>query len=295
MDAALLALALAAGAVAAVNPCGFALLPAYIGLAVVGGEAEAVTSRGTAVSRALRFTAGMTLGFVVVFALFASVLGLAAALIVPVLPYVTVVVGVGLLVAGGWLLSGRVLVGLPVLQLPGVRRVVASGGPLGHVAYGVTFALASLSCTIGPFLSVWAAALREGPVSLLTAFVVYAVGMGAVVGVLALAVALAQTQVAAAMRRVAPLLPRITGVLVMLAGAYVAWYGIYELRIAADATAGDPLVEAAIGLQGWLNRTVLSIGTTGLLVGVAILAVAGVVVGLTRRRARARTMLPSPD
>lgn len=32
MDSALLSLALSAGAVAALNPCGFALLPAYLGL-----------------------------------------------------------------------------------------------------------------------------------------------------------------------------------------------------------------------------------------------------------------------
>ncbi len=296
MDPALLALALAAGAVAAVNPCGFALLPAYVTLAVTGGAPGdgAAVPRGAAVARALRFTAGMTVGFVVVFALAALALGAAAAVVVPVLPYVTVVVGAVLVVVGVRLLAGRELRGLPTLQLPGVRRLARGSGALGHAAYGVTFALASLSCTIGPFLSVWATALRGGPAAVLGAFVVYAVGMGAVVGVLALSVALAQDQVARGLRRLAPVLPRVAGALVLLAGAYVGWYGVYELRVAADPTAGDPVVETATALQGWLTRTVLAVGVTGLLSAASVVAVVAVVVLLRRRAGAGRLSRPAP-
>jgi cytochrome c biogenesis protein CcdA len=295
VDPALLALALAAGAVAAVNPCGFALLPAYVGLAVSGGaEAGAAPPvRSVAVGRALRFTLGMTVGFVLVFALFALTLGLASSFVVPVLPYVTVAVGLALLGLGAWLVAGRDLAGLPVVQLPGLRRLAGGGGALGNVAYGVTFALASLSCTIGPFLSVWAAALRAGPAGLLSAFVVYAVGMGAVVGVLSLSTALAQTQVMTGLRRLAPVLPQVVGVLVVLAGSYVVWYGLYELRVAADAGASDPVVELAVAVQGWLTRSVLSVGTAGLVSAAAVVALAVVGSWATRRR-RTRGETPSP-
>ncbi|HEU4426559.1 MAG TPA: cytochrome c biogenesis protein CcdA, partial [Pilimelia sp.] len=62
-----LALALAAGMLAAVNPCGFALLPAYLSLLVAGDEPG---GRGAAVGRALLSTAAMTAGFVAVFGTF---------------------------------------------------------------------------------------------------------------------------------------------------------------------------------------------------------------------------------
>jgi cytochrome c biogenesis protein CcdA len=61
-----IALALAAGLVAAVNPCGFALLPAYLSF-LVGESGADEGSRLTAVARALGLTAAMTLGFVAVF------------------------------------------------------------------------------------------------------------------------------------------------------------------------------------------------------------------------------------
>jgi cytochrome c biogenesis protein CcdA len=64
------ALALTAGMPAAVNPCSFALLPAYLAIFVSGGERN---GRRDAVPRALIATAAMTGGFAAVFGTFALV------------------------------------------------------------------------------------------------------------------------------------------------------------------------------------------------------------------------------
>ena len=60
-------LALAAGMLATVNPCGFALLPAYLSFLVTG---DSTPGRGAAVGRALAATAAMTAGFGAVFGVF---------------------------------------------------------------------------------------------------------------------------------------------------------------------------------------------------------------------------------
>lgn len=100
----MLAFALVAGAVAAFNPCGFALLPAYLGLLVT----EEVRGGGpAALRRAVRFAAGMTVGFVVVFGLVAAVLAPLALSIERYLPVITVVMGVALVGLGLWLLAGH--------------------------------------------------------------------------------------------------------------------------------------------------------------------------------------------
>jgi len=103
MDQAVLALALVAGAVAAFNPCGFALLPAYLGLLVAD---DAPGGRPAALRRAVRFAAGMTVGFVAVFGLAAAVLAPLALSFERYLPIVTVVIGIVLVGLGGWLLTG---------------------------------------------------------------------------------------------------------------------------------------------------------------------------------------------
>jgi cytochrome c biogenesis protein CcdA len=300
MDTATLVLALLAGAVAAVNPCGFALLPAYVTLAVTGDAAgDARTSpRHVALARALRFTAGMTAGFVLVFGAFALVVAPVAGGVQRWLPYLTVVLGVGLVAAGAWLLAGRDLPAPPRIGLPGrLGRTRGPGGGAGgaggHVGYGVTFALASLSCTIAPFLAVVTRSLQAGPLGAAAAMVVYAVGMGAVVGVLAVSVALARAQVATALRRAAPVLPRVAGALVLAAGAYVAWYGWYEIRVLdGGGPVDDPVVSAATDLQSALTRGIAQLGVPALMVAGAVVLVSALAWALVTRR---RAATPAPD
>lgn len=290
IDVAALSLALAAGAVAAVNPCGFALLPAYVTLAVAGDDAGPVP-RSRATWRALRFTAGMTVGFVAVFAGFAVLLAGVSSALQQVLPYVTVAMGVALIGVGAWLLAGRALPGLPG---PGGRgvRVAPREGFGSVVGYGVTFALVSLSCTIGPFLAVVFSSLSTGGYAgVVVSFVAYAVGMGAVVGALALSVALAQHQVVRAMRSAGRVVPRLAGGLVLLAGVYVAWYGWFELRVLAGTTTSDPVVDRALAVQGVLTRLLQGVGPGALLL-VAVVVLVLAAAALLDRRSRRTEPVP---
>ena len=96
-------LAVGAGMLAAVNPCGFALLPAYLGIFVLDEHA----SRPRALVRAVRATAAMTLGFAGVFAVFGLAIMPVASSVTGHLPWITVVLGVVLATAGGWVMMGR--------------------------------------------------------------------------------------------------------------------------------------------------------------------------------------------
>ncbi len=265
MEPAVLALALVAGAVAAFNPCGFALLPAYLSLLVASGDGE--RGHTSAAARAVRFTTGMTTGFVVVFGAFALVVAPLALAVERWLPALTIVIGVALIGLGIWLLAGRSMVA-PRLTGWG-RAPSATWG--SQVGYGVTFALASLSCTLAPFLAVTTSALRAGSLlGVAGAFVAYALGMGAVVGVLALAAATASTSLTTRLRRAAPVVARFSGALLLVAGAYVAWYGWFELRVLAGTSVDDPIVSAAVAVQGALSRGVLGLGVPAIAVAVAV-------------------------
>ena len=257
------AFALVAGAVAAFNPCGFALLPAYLGLLVADDDPG---GRAAAMRRAARFAAGMTLGFVAVFGLVGLVLAPLALSIERYLPIVTVVMGVALVGLGGWLLAGR---HLAIRGLLG-HGTAPTGSWWSQIGYGVSFALASLSCTIAPFLAVTAGALSgAGPFGVAGALVAYALGMGTVVLVLALAVAAARTSVVGAMRRAGAVISRGSGALLLVAGAYVAWYGWFEIRVLAGDVTSDPVISAAVGVQSAISRWVAGFGAGGLLTAAA--------------------------
>ncbi|HZA74670.1 MAG TPA: cytochrome c biogenesis protein CcdA, partial [Propionibacteriaceae bacterium] len=281
MTEGLLALALGAGMVAAVNPCGFALLPAYLSLVVLG---DGPGSRRAAVGRALLLTAALTLGFVAVFGVFGLVIAPAAAGVQRYLPWVTVVLGLLLVLPGAWLLAGRTL---PTIgwspRGPGLTRRLAS-----MIGFGAAYALASLTCTIGPFLAIVVASFRAGsPAAGGALFVAYAVGMGLMVGAAAVAVALARASLITRLRRAGRWVPRVAGVLMIMVGAYVAYYGWWEIRVLDGAAAEDPVVGAAAQIQGWLAGAVTALGPVGLLAILAGLSALAVVV---QRRRGARPL-----
>jgi len=290
MNQGLVGLAFAAGLVAALNPCGFAMLPAYL-LLVVRGQP------GNPVGRALAATAGMALGFMAVFGSFGALTISAASTVQRYLPYGTVVIGVLLVALGAWLLSGRELTALTPRALG--PRWAPTPRLWSMFGYGVSYAIASLSCTIGPFLAVTAAGLRSGSVLTGAAiYLAYVGGLTLVVGVLALAAATASSAVAERLRRILPFVNRISGALLLLVGLYVGYYGVYELRLfsATRAIAPDAVITAAGRLQGALAGWVHEHGAwpwVVLLVVVAIGAVAGYLIQPRRRPHRSRTRMPS--
>jgi cytochrome c-type biogenesis protein len=281
VDLQTLSFALAAGTLAAVNPCGFAMLPAYLTLVVLGDGRED-RRRAVAVRRALAATAVMALGFVAVFGAFGLVIAPLADSVQRYLPIVTVLIGAVLIALGAWMLTGRELTVLMPKPLRG-----APTAQLGSMfGYGVAYAIASLSCTIGPFLAVTSATFRAGSVlGGLLAYLAYAAGMALVVGVAATAVALAGIAAITAARRLLPYVNPAGGVLLIIVGAYVAYYGVYELRLFfTHADPHDPVIEAAAAIQqalsGWLSDT----GVWPLIAALVVLVLGAVLLG--RRRIR---------
>ncbi|MGB3687096.1 MAG: cytochrome c biogenesis protein CcdA [Ornithinimicrobium sp.] len=272
------ALALAAGMLAALNPCGFALLPAYLSLLVTGDDDP---SAGTAVLRAVRMTAAMTAGFASVFAVFGLAVIPVASSVQRYLPWFSLVVGLLLVAAGIWQLSGR------SLAMPQIwRRSGPVTSSLGSMfGFGVAYALASLTCTIAPFLAVVVSAFRSDDVAAgLVLFVLYAAGMGLVVGAAAIAVALAQGAVVARARRFGAYAPTIAAGLLVLVGGYVAYYGWWEIRVLRGDDPSDPVIDTALGAQQWIANAVNDVGALGFAAIVLALLTLAVLPRLLRRR-----------
>lgn len=280
-------LALGAGLLAAVNPCGFALLPAYLSMLVLGDGPAAGPGPLAPVGRALALTGAMTVGFVAVFGTFGLLAAPAADAIARRLPWVSVLIGLSLVVAGGWLLAGR--------QLPTFTPKVATGPAVrlrfaSMALFGAAYAIASLGCTIGPFLAVVVAGFRAGSAaSGVGLFVAYALGMGLAVGAAALAVALARESLVRRTRRAAPLLGRIAGLLLVLTGGYVAWYGWYEVRLfGGTGGSDDPVIDAAGRVQTAISGWLAGLGPWVVATTAAALLALAAATTVVRRRAAGR-------
>ncbi|MDQ3483840.1 MAG: cytochrome c biogenesis CcdA family protein [Actinomycetota bacterium] len=280
MPEGLLALAFGAGMLAAVNPCGFALLPAYLSLLVVS---DTEPGRTRAVGRALTLTAAMTVGFVAVFGVFGLVISPVASSVQQYLPWLTIAIGLLVVVGGLWLLAGR---SLPALgwrpRGPELRRSVPA-----MVGFGASYAIASLTCTIAPFLAIVVTSFRTGSTwNGIQLFTGYALGMGLAVGTAAVAVALANATLVGRMRRLGRWVPKLAGALLLVTGSYVAYYGWWEIRVLDGGADDDPVISSAQDIQGYAAQLVSDLGPAGLTV--ILVALVLITLGLRALRRRAQ-------
>jgi len=218
----------------------------------------------------------MAVGFVTVFGVFGLLTTAAADVVQRHLPYVTLAIGVALVALGLWMLTGRD-VGVPIRNPLAASTRWAPTARLGSMfTYGISYAVASLSCTVGPFLAVTATALRGGSVlGAMAVYVAYAAGFTLVVGVLAVAAALASSAAVDRMRRIVPYVNRISGALLLVVGIYVGYYGLYEIRLfAGNGNPEDPVIAAAGRLQGAIAGWVHQHGAWPWLVALALIVAA---------------------
>jgi len=217
--------AFAVGMASAVNPCGFALLPTYLGL-YLGSSTLESRPWPAQLARALLVSIVMTGSFVVLFGAAGVVLGVAGTAVGPLLPWLSVAVGVLLVFAGGRLLAGSSLaIAAPERLADALGGTAGHAGFVGYAAYGLAFALSSLGCTLPLFLAVVGAGFaRGGLTSGLEELVLYALGMGAVISSLTVLVALLGRGVLRRVRGVGRILAPFSAVLLLATGGYIVYY-----------------------------------------------------------------------
>src|SRR5579859_4028442 len=187
--------AFGAGMVSAVHPCGFPMLPAYLGFYL--GESEDGPARPTRIrprlARALLVSASVTAGFVLLFAGTGLLISGGAQALSTAFPWIGLAVGLALVGAGAWMLSGRA-----IYSALGARTAARIGGTgqanvRGYFPFGVSYGVASLSCTlpIVPAAAGGSLAVSNLP-SAFAQFVLYGLGMGAVIAALTLSTAACQ-------------------------------------------------------------------------------------------------------
>jgi cytochrome c biogenesis protein CcdA len=270
------AYAFTCGLVAAVNPCGFPMLPAYLSYFI--GLDDDGTDRGARVLRAIASAGAVSLGFLAVFATLGIPINAGVTTIYEVMPWLTIVIG-GLLIALGIaMLSGW----KPIVLLPRLDRGGRSRRFGSMVLFGVSYAIASLGCTLPVFLIVVAGTVeRSNPLSGALAFLTYCLGMTVVLMTVSVALALARDGLVRRVRELSRFVDRASGALLVAVGGYLVWYGVYAAS-PGNSTSSTPLswVEQwSTDVSTWLRD-----GGTGLGIALAAVVVAAAGISLRLRR-----------
>lgn len=247
-----------AGAVATVNPCGFALLPAWFAREMAAHADRPVVERFV---RSVLAGAAVSLGFVAIFAIAGLILASGASWLGPALPWIGVTLGLGLTLIGAlWVLNLR-LPGSGVVEA--CRRVNTRYGAFG---IGVSYGLASISCTLPVFMSVvglsFLVANDVSPVGLIA----FLAGAASVLTLVSILGTVSGAGFARLVQGRTTLLRRLAGGLTFLAGLYIALYwgrlflGSTSLADEIANTVGYYASSATILLSSRLGIAVLLIG-----------------------------------
>ena len=246
------AFALTAGFIAAFNPCGFAMMPAYLSY-FLGFDADQKPSQAQNILRGLKVGLTLCAGFLLVF----GVVGLLAATVLDQgalggwTAWVTFVLGILLGILGLSMLVGfQLKINLPRFQKGGGTRRLTS-----IFLFGISYAIVSLGCTLPVFFGtvVLAFTSRNFGEGLLI-FLAYGAGLGVVILVLTLGMALARNEIVGGMRRLLPHINRISGAFLVLVGAFLAVYGWWEVLVFRGENPDNPLVELSGKLQASLSN-----------------------------------------
>lgn len=214
--------AFSAGMIATVNPCGFIMLPSFAAFYLVSedGTPRPLPNR---LIRAVQMGLLVSVAFVLTFGVMGLVVTVAGKQLIGWTYWGGLLIGIALLSFGTYQLVTRRAV---FANLTSGVRVSRSRRATGVLTFGFAYALVSLGCTLPIFMLVVGSVFtgQAGYASSTWRFVEYGAGMGAVLTLIAVGVAVARQPVVRFVGGALPYVHGLANLALMFAGAYVTWY-----------------------------------------------------------------------
>jgi cytochrome c biogenesis protein CcdA len=218
------------GVAAFFNPCGVALLPAYVSHYIAKDEAPA-KNVASSLWRGLEIGALVSIGFFVIFGLVGviiSLIGIATAnrTIFPVSPWTALSIGIILILMGIVMLMRRTLPLAIILERMAARfqkKESASSSVIFYFFYGLSYAIASCGCAMPLFASMLLFAFSESSSNGILIFGAYAWGMTSMMLVLSLLTVTAKALLQKYLRASVPAIQVLSGLVMIGAGIYLVY------------------------------------------------------------------------
>lgn len=259
-------LSFGSGLLAAVNPCGFVLLPTYL-MYFLGVSGRPGTQRAT-VRRALLVSSALSAGFMTIFVIVGGVSRLFTDWLNQNAKYVALLIGIALVILGIAMLFGyRLPFSTPKLETGKRDQTIAS-----MYVFGLAYAIASIGCTLGPFSATVLGTIdTDGFFQGIIAVLLYGIAMSLLITTLTVTLALAQGGLLKSLRTGMTYVEIASAVVMILSGLYLSWYWFNDIRDKYD----DNLTGHVLNWQERIaqfiddNRLVLAIAFA-IIVGIAL-------------------------
>jgi len=219
--------AFGAGMIAAVNPCGFVMLPSYVAVYLLS-EKDSPSGMAIRLIRALKVTSSMTLGFVIVFGLIGSLVSFGLRSVIgSLLPWFGMGIGIALIAISGLLLFGfnQFRYSSLPFRLSSMFTIFQTDTIRGYFFFGVSYALVSVGCALPIFMVVVTSTFAGQSIfGILMSYINYSLGMGTIIFVVTIITALLRKSLAFSGNLLESFLNKATVVLLLVAGIYLVFY-----------------------------------------------------------------------
>ena len=219
-----IAFSFSAGIVAAFNPCGVAMLPAYIGYQI--GSDDMNIPYLERLSKAFLMGISVTSGFVAFSLLVGLIISIGGGFILDLIPFGGLIVGVSMLMLGLTLtMSGKELGVWSATRISfGHARSTK-----GIFFFGIAYAASSLGCAFPIFLAAIGilAGQSLGDINLINSavrFASYGLGMGLVLTTVTVGTVLFKETLSKFIKTIIPYVRIIGNIALIGAGSYLIWY-----------------------------------------------------------------------
>ena len=217
-------LAFTAGLVTAFNPCGIALLPSYL-LYLLSGRVR--KTRWQWFNGAI---AGIltTVGAAVVFGGASLLLSSVGQVLFEIVPVVSLLMAGFLVVLAIFTWRGSLKFNaIPGTgMIAGLQRIFERGSAEAFIAYGMSFGMVSLTCSLPVFMVVVGEGLSRPLPAQVLLYGAFAVGLGTVITGLSTVTAVTRVFVERVIEQVMPMVQKASAVIMIAAASYLVWYWI---------------------------------------------------------------------
>jgi len=259
-------LSFGSGLLAAVNPCGFVLLPTYL-MYFLGVSGRPGTQRST-VRRALLVSAALSAGFMTIFVIVGGISRLFTDWLNQNAKYVALLIGIALVLLGVAMLFGyRLPFSTPKLDTGKRDQTVVS-----MYVFGLAYAVASIGCTLGPFSATVLGTIdTDGFFQGIIAVLLYGAAMSLLITTLTVTLALAHGGLLKSLRTGMKYVEIASAIVMILSGLYLTWYWFNDIRDNYDDNLTGRVLSWQERVAQFLddNRLVLAIIFT-FVVGIAL-------------------------
>lgn len=264
------------GAIATVNPCGFALLPTYL-MFFLGLEGNRPGTQRASLRRALQVSAVVAGGFLTVFIVIGALYQAGFTWFSSHAGWLSIGIGVLMTIIGIAMLFGW----RPVVRLPKLSKGGTDGTVASMFLYGMSYAIASIGCALPLFTTSLVSISQHGVVSGVLTVGAYGLGMGLVLTALTVSLAIARTGLLELLRRGMRYVDLVAAIFLIVTGLYLILYGRFSLTLEPNR-AVDQVGTVQTRIENWIR----SVGTSTLLVVLGSITVAALVFVLVRRDRR---------